>query len=295
MINLIAYLRSRIFLKNFGIAIGLALAILLITFFYLRIFTHHNRSIAVPDLTDLPVADAERILNDRHLRYEIFDSLFVANKEPGVIIDQHPLGGKNVKKSRKVYLTINANSPENILMPDLVGITLREARAKLLIAGLNEGKLYYRFNIGKNVVLEQQYNSSIIAENDTIVKGASIDLVLGKGLSNERSMVPNLIGLSEERAKAKASETLFTIHSAIPDNTIIKGDTLIPFVFRQDPVHHPDVLVPLGKEIIIWMTTDSTKLPGIADKDSADYVWPPLNEADDEEYSQDDTYNPDYN
>lgn len=294
MINFLSFLRSKMFLKNLAIAFGLALGIFIVLFIYLRIFTHHNRSIAVPDLSDLPVADAEILLVARDLRFEIFDSMYVADREPGVIIDQHPAGGKNVKKSRKVYLTINANSPENILMPDLVGITLREARAKIQIAGLNLGKLFYRYNIGKNVVLEQQFKLKIIGANDTIMRGATIDLVLGKGLSNERSMVPDLLGLTESQAKAKASETLFTIHSAVPDNTVRKKDTLMPFVFRQDPIHHPDVLVPLGKEIIIWMTTDSTKLPGADEADST-YVWPPLNEADDEEISEDDTYNPTYN
>jgi beta-lactam-binding protein with PASTA domain len=230
MNNFFAYLRSKMFLKNLALAVALALGIFFVLLIYLRVYTHHGKSITVPDLSDLPVEDAGRILKERNLRYEIFDSLYVAARQAGVIIDQHPKAGKEVKKRRKVYFTINASSPEKILMPDLVGITLREASTKMQIAGLKTGKFIYRYNIGKNVVLEQLYNSKVIQANDTIVKGAVIDLVLGKGLSNEKSMVPDLIGLTKDQAIARAAEALFTIHSAIPDKSVKEDGELQPFV-----------------------------------------------------------------
>jgi len=40
--------------------------------------------------SDIAVKDAEKIISANHLRYEIFDSIFIAERAKGVIIDQHP-------------------------------------------------------------------------------------------------------------------------------------------------------------------------------------------------------------
>lgn len=294
MSNFLAYLRSRMFLKNLALAVSLTITLIVFLFLFLRIYTHHGKSIAVPDFSDLPIPDASKIIEERNLRYEIFDSVYIAEQERGVVIDQHPLPGKLVKKNRKIYFTINANAPEKIIMPDLEGITLREAKTKLEIAGLVLGELSYRYDIGKNVVLEQQYLDEIISPGDTIAKGSTINLVLGKGLANEKSMVPDLLGLTVEDARDKAANAFFTISAAIPDMSIQEGDTILPLVFRQYPAHTPNVVVPLGSQITLWVTTDSTKLPGYGETDSADFVWPELNEVDENDYTEEDDYGLDY-
>ncbi len=294
MKNFLAYLRSRIFLKNLAIAVSLSLTLILFLFLFLRIYTHHGKSIAVPDFSDLPVADAKAIVEERNLRYEIFDSVFIADREKGVVVDQHPVAGKLVKKTRKIYFTINANAPEKIIMPDLEGITLREARTKIEIAGLKLGELSYRYDIGKNVVLEQQYIGELILPGDTISKGSTIDLVLGKGLADDKSMVPDLLGLTVEEAKNKAAGAFFSISAAIPDMSIVEGDTTLPLVFRQYPVHNPTLQVPLGSQITLWVTIDSTKLPGYGETDSTEFIWDDLNEVDENEYIEEDDYDMDY-
>ncbi len=294
MNNFLHYLRSRIFIKNLLLAIGLAITLLIVLLLFLRIYTHHGRSIAIPDFSDLPVEDAGKYIAKRKLRYEILDSVYVAEKDGGIIVDQYPRPGSLVKKNRKIYFTINAHSPEKILMPDLVGITLREARTKIEIAGLKIGKLIYRYDMAINVVLEQHLNGEPIEAGDTVPKGISVDLILGKGLANERSMVPNLIGLSVEEAKNKAADALFTISTAIPDNSIINNDTITPFIFRQHPVRAENVRVPLGTQITLWITIDSTKLSGEGITDST-IVWDNAkNTNDDYEDVEEDTYSDDY-
>ncbi|MBN2522341.1 MAG: PASTA domain-containing protein [Bacteroidales bacterium] len=294
MNDFLHYLRSSIFIKNLLLAIGLAITLLIVLLLYLRIYTHHGRSIAIPDFSDLPVEDAGKYITKRKLRYEILDSVYVAEKDGGIIVDQYPKPGSLVKKNRKIYFTINAHAPEKILMPDLVGITLREARTKIEIAGLKIGKLIYRYDMAINVVLEQHLNGEPIEAGDTVPKGISVDLILGKGLANERSMVPNLIGLSVEEAKNKAADALFAISTAIPDNSVINNDTITPFIFRQHPVRAENVRVPLGTQITLWITIDSAKLSGGGIADST-IVWDDAkNTNDDYEDVEEDTYSDDY-
>lgn len=289
------YLRSKIFFKNLGLAFGIAIGLLIALLLFLRIYTHHKRSIVVPDFSDLPVEIASEQIADRKLRSEIFDSVFVPDRERGVVIDQHPRAGSMVKKNRKVYLTINANSPEKLVMPDLVGITLREAKTKISVAGLKLGKLRYRYDMAKNVVLEQENQGNEIFPGDTILMGSSIDLVLGKGLSDEKTSVPDLVGLSFELAQTKATNNFFTTSDPISDESIVENDTLVAIIYRQHPLPSNTNLVPLGTQITIWVTVDSTKLPGYGELDSTSYAWPELNEVDDvENTDKDDSYDYDY-
>jgi eukaryotic-like serine/threonine-protein kinase len=290
MKDLKAYLISKTFRKNILLAVGILVALLIFALLIMRIYTMHNRSVAVPDYTDLPVEDVAKYSKQRKLEYELFDSLFVAEKEPGVVIDQHPKAGSLVKKRRKVYLTINANTPGKIPMPDLVGITLREARTKITVAGLELGSLSYRYDMAKNEVLEQLIQGKIIEAGDTVLKGSAVDLVLGKGLGNESANVPDLIGLSYEEARNKAAEAFFATSSPIPDNSIVEKDTLVPFVYRQHPVHSRGSLARLGTQITIWVTLDSTKLSEHTEGDSTDLAFPEPKELEDVENTEDDPY-----
>lgn len=294
MKDFIGFLKSKMFIRTLVYMVTLAFTILMLLLVGLRIYTHHNRAILVPDFSDLPVDVAAKLIESRHLRYEIFDSIFVTTRDPGVVIDQHPKAGLSVKKNRKVYLTINASSPEKITMPDLLGITLREARNKITVTSLRLGKLSYRYSIAKNVVLEQQFEGRIIEPGDTILKGSAIDLVLGKGLSNEKSMVPNLIGLTVEEAITRASDNFFTINTFIPDETVETNRENKAIIYRQHPAHSAHVMVPLGTQITTWVTSDTTKVPGYMKSDTSDYGWPELNEAENVETIEDDSYDYDY-
>lgn len=273
-----SYFFSRSFWKNVLYALGILLFFLIFTVSCLKIYTHHGRSSAVPDLTDMSLEDAIHLIEEKKFRHEIFDSQYIAEKLPGVILDQHPLPTTLVKKNRKIFLTINASSPGEIEMPNLVGITLREARIKMEAYGLKLGTLYYRYDISENVVLEQQHKGDKIAPNDSIVKGTSIDLVLGKGLANVRRMVPDLVGMTVEQAEIAATNATFHIGAVIEDNSLAEAtDTLMPFIFKQKPESHPDIKRPLGSTISLYVTVDSTKLPGYVEEEETELLWDELN------------------
>ncbi|QQS50096.1 MAG: PASTA domain-containing protein [Bacteroidota bacterium] len=267
---------TRIFWRNTSYALAGLILLILLTMIYLRIYTHHGRASAVPDFSDMPLEDAISLIEKKKLRYEIFDSQFVAGKGFGLVIDQHPAPDFLVKKNRKIFFTISSSSPGEILMPNLVGITLREARVKLEGYGLNVGKLFYRYDISENIVLEQQAKGKIIESGDSILKGSAVDLVLGKGLADVRRMVPNLIGMSVDQAKIEANDATFYIGAIIEDNSVAEASPdRKPFIYKQIPESHPEILRPLGSTISLYVTLDSAKIAG--DKEE-DLIWNELNE-----------------
>ena len=153
---------------------------LLLTF--LKFFTYHNNLEEVPNLKGILMDDAKKIILDKKLRFEVLDSSkFTPDFSPLSIIDHIPNAGDFVKKNRKIYLTINPSGYRDISIPNVIQITKRNAETKLKSVGFELGEIFYRDNIGKNMVLEIRFNDKKILPGDLLPKTSKIDLVLGNG------------------------------------------------------------------------------------------------------------------
>lgn len=261
--KLIRYIEARIVLRNFVLAFLIFLFGTVFIMQILKIYTRHNHDLTVPDFAGLTLEEAVSVAGERDLRVEVFDSVFMSDKERGTVVEQHPLAGEKVKKNRKIFLTVNAMNPEKVAMPDLVDLTFRQAGAKLESFGLKVGHISYEPDIAINVVLAQRVRGRTIEPGDSVVKGSAIDLVLGKGLSDEETGVPNLVGMTLEQAKIAASDRFLSVGAAVPDQTIVTADDQPgALIFRQKPEPASGVSLPLGSSIDVWITLDSTKVPG---------------------------------
>jgi eukaryotic-like serine/threonine-protein kinase len=260
--NLIRYIEERIVLRNFILAFFILIFGTAIIMQILRIYTRHNVEITVPDFAGLSLSDAKEVAQQKDLRIVVFDSVFLADFEKGTVVEQHPRGEFKVKKNRKIFLTMNANNPEKVAMPNLVDLTFRQATAKLESFGLKVGHISYEPHILINVVLAQRMNGHELVPGDSVIKGARVDLVLGKGLSDEQAAVPNLVGLNLEEAKILASDRFLSLGAAVHDQTIITSeDESIAVIFKQKPESGSNTTLPMGSGIDVWITLDSTKVP----------------------------------
>jgi beta-lactam-binding protein with PASTA domain len=123
------------------------------------------------------------------------------------------------------------------------------------------GLLKYKPDLSIDVVLEQQIDGKNIAAGDSIQKGSVIDLVLGKGLSNQRTPVPELTGYKLESARTRILSSSLNLGAFIFDNTIKNGeDSLNAFVYKQNPEYNEESSLQLGAAVYLWLTTDSAKL-----------------------------------
>jgi len=95
--------------------------------------------ITIPDLVGKSQADAEKALDDLDLSYAIIEE--ESQETAGTVIKQNPTPGPG-KQGQKVTLTIAKAAapagPEMTNVPDVVGMTLDEAKEALGGAGLNE-------------------------------------------------------------------------------------------------------------------------------------------------------------
>jgi len=256
------FLLSKVFLKHLGLAIALVIIILFLTLLWLSFFTRHGQSRPVPDLYGLTIEEAEEVVKKNKMRFQIIDSVYTNIVPRGCVVEQNPEAGFEVKKNRRIMATINAFNPEMVEVPNLLELSKRQALALIESSGLEIGKLNYKPDLAVDYVLEQLYHGKHVEPGDSIQKGSVIDLVLGKGLSNIRTPIPDLIGLNIQQARNRILGASLNIGTFTFDNTITNTeDTANAFVYKQNPLYSEEATLQLGSAVYVWFTTDSMKLP----------------------------------
>ena len=256
------FIFSKVFLKNLGLAVLIAAGALFLLLIWLNIYTRHGQAKQVPNFVGLTIQETAALAKKSRMKYQIIDSVYTSLVPRGCVAEQNPLPGFKVKKWRNIILTINAFRPEMVAVPDLKDLPLRQALALIEDAGLEMGELRYKADLSVNVVLNQLLNGRDAVPGDSIQKGSVIDLVLGKGLSNQRTPVPELTGMRLEPAKIRILGASLNLGTFIFDNTVRSSDdSLNAFVYKQNPEYEEDATLQLGSSIYLWLTVDSLKLP----------------------------------
>ena len=148
----------------------------------LHFHTRQNNLIEVPDLYKFQLSDANEMLLDLKLNFEVIDSThFNPEIPPFCVLEQQPRAFEQVKRGRKIYLTLNPSTYRKVSIPNVIQVTYRNAVTSLRAVGLEVGKITYRNNIGKNMVLALLFQGDEIEPGEKIPKSSKVDLVLGNG------------------------------------------------------------------------------------------------------------------
>jgi beta-lactam-binding protein with PASTA domain len=174
---------SKSFIKQIFLAVVIFSVIILLSILFLFFYTNQTSKILVPNLIGYEVSEIQEIIDDNKLRYEIIDSSFYnPDFEKNTILEQIPEPSKTVKKNRKIYLTVNPSSYGNVIFPDLIQLTLRNAQSTLSALDLELGEIDYEDNIGKDMVLKVFINRKQILPGEIVPKKSKIDFIVGNGI-----------------------------------------------------------------------------------------------------------------
>jgi len=254
------FLTSRTFLKHLTLAIAISLAVIFLALVSLKLYTRHGESVTVPDLYGYTENEFQEILEKLDLKYVITDSTYLENVTAGGVIDQVPEPGHGVKVKRTLFLTINAVAPEQVIIPRLTDISLRQSLAQLESAGLLPGEVTYKPSEFRNLVLLAMVNNKEVFEGETVAKGTRIDLIVGSGQETELVYLPVLNGLTLETARQIIAESMLSVGAVIFDNTVIsRYDSLNARVWKQQPDYRNIMQVNIGSSIDIWVSMDENK------------------------------------
>ncbi|MCK7541830.1 MAG: PASTA domain-containing protein [Marinilabiliales bacterium] len=255
------FLKSRIFWKQLGLALVIGVAIILILIIWLNIYTRHGQSRPTPEIRGLSIDEARHVVDKNRMKLQIIDSVYTTLVPRGCVAEQTPLPGHRVKKGRTIKATINAFNPEMVAVPDLVGLPRRQALSLIATSGLEVGQLNYVPDLTVDFVLKQTLHGRDVSPGDSVQKGMVIDLVLGRGLSSQRTPLPLLTGTTLEQARNEILGASLNLGAFVFDATVLTAeDSLNALVYKQNPEYVRDASVQLGSAVYIWLTTDSLKM-----------------------------------
>ena len=233
------------------------LVIILSSSIMMSVITRHGTHRTVPDFMGVKIADAERIADDERLDIIINDSLFVPAYEGGVVLDQLPKGGVEVKAGRKVYVTINSFREKMVAVPYVAGRSLRQAKNMLEVAGLGIEKLIYEEDIATNYVLAE------IVEGKEMSKESKVEIEMGSGVvlkvgvepDRNTTIVPKAIGQSLQTAKSRLWEQGLNVGKVNFDEGVNLLNQKDARVYRQSLNHN--ATTTLGATVDLWLTLDT--------------------------------------
>lgn len=254
--KIISYFKTKAFRNHLLIALASIALLLFIIFQWLAVYTKHGETVTVPDLKGMNSDEAIQVLEAQNFRY-VIDSIYNNKFPPGSILEQDPEANAQVKDNRTIYLTMVSAVAPNVKLPDLIDVSLREARAIIESYGLKVGKLIYKPDLAQNAVLGINFEGIRIDKGFQLPKGSTVDLILGDGYGNLKVTIPNLVGLSYDEALFVLQGSKLLIGAVIIDGRV--KDTAAARVYRQSPEFSTDTAmnrVGQGEAIDLYLRAE---------------------------------------
>ena len=258
------FLLHKIFLKNLGIALLLTIALIWLTLFMLSVYTNKGENIPTPSLKGLTLQQVESLTNNHNFRYIIEDSVYRKNFIPGTVVFQNPSAGHKIKPNRIIYITTASFRPEQVEVPKLTDVSIRQARELLESKGFALGAIVIRPSEFDDLVLEQKHDGQTVLPGSKLGNGSTIDLVVGKKTFGDATTIPDLKLLTLSVAENILKSRSLVTGSVIYDPSVrSQADTLNAVVWKQMPASDSLTHVMPGLSVDLWMksasqSTDST-------------------------------------
>ena len=250
------------FVKHMVAALCVVVALVIGVVVFLDIVTKHGQELIVPDLSNMSVEEAGAVAISKDMVIDVTDSVFVKRMRRGAVYRQNPVPGSRVKSGRRIALTINAVNAKQLTMPNLIGLSMRQAKAELLSRGLVLGRLIYVQDMATNNVLKQIHGNLEIEPGTMIDSESVIDLVVGLNGYDNVTYVPDVTGLKRMSAVEAVLDHSLNVKTLKFDQTVRDyDDSLNAMVWRQVPEPSDSIHVNMGSEVTLYLTLDQQKIP----------------------------------
>lgn len=224
-------------------------------------YTRHGVSVRVPDVEGQPFERAVKRVRKRKLQVKRDVGRYNPRVDQNTVVDQNPPPNSDVKPGRRVYLTVNAGDVPRVRLPDLNGISIREAKNRVASLGLTIDSV-------KADSVPAPYPNTVTRQHpepgDSLRKGKGVALWYSTGLAQDTVQVPNVVGNSVEKARSVLLASRLRSIVVDPrrrsneDATASRADTTETALYVQRQGHPPNTKVRAGTEIRLFTTTDST-------------------------------------
>lgn len=152
--------------------------------------------IEVPNFVGLNQEQAEAWAQDLRIRLQLIGEQFSEEHPEGIIIEQS-VGGAGVLYHGGVINVVISRGDERIPVPSLITMDIDAAYDMLSQTefSVSPPEFLHNEDMAMNIVIDQEPPPGALAH-----PGASIQLVVSSGPYQQTAVVPNVVGVSEERA-----------------------------------------------------------------------------------------------
>ena len=197
------YLRSLLRNGYFWGGLGGLIAVLFIGYLLFNhlimpTYTRYDVTVRVPDVRNRSLEEAREILAQRGLGVGTPEQRFDRDRQPNVILDQSPPPEAAVKPGRLIYITINSGEIPMVTIPRVEGMSLREARNRLLAQGLT-------IEAERADSIPSPYSNTVTHQQppagETVPEATGITLWYSRGPGERYVELPDVTGMTVSEAR----------------------------------------------------------------------------------------------
>lgn len=192
-------------LMNFlAIVVVAVLMVWLVGVVFLNYWTRHGDEIAMPQVKNLKVDDARRILEDAEFDVQL-DSVFNNDVAPGTVLRQVPRENSMVKRGGRAYLQYVCYSTKKAKVPDFIDGSLANAMNNFRSAGFENIEVREVSSDQNDLVLGASYNGLELKPGMEIPVNAHIVISVSVNLAPE----PDYGDMNPEDSDAEFIESIY--------------------------------------------------------------------------------------
>ncbi|MFC1816180.1 PASTA domain-containing protein, partial [Thermodesulfobacteriota bacterium] len=186
-------------------------------------------TVVVPALNGKDVVYVLKILTDLGLNTKVGGSEHSDAVPMNHVIYQEPEAGTEIKKGRDIRIIVSKGT-RTILMPNLIGLPVQQARIILEENGLCQGKqsMTYSNRIKKDKIIAQ-----VPGPGAMIKRTECVDMLMSMGIRPATYKMPNLTGRPVEEAILLIESYNLLLGDIKP---IFHQDKPMNVIVRQDPL-----------------------------------------------------------
>lgn len=233
-----------------GIASALIIAIIILAIIFVpKLFKGTGKEIECPNFVGMTIDEVKE--NEYYQSFEIeWENKANENYNVGIVCEQSQSAGKKLKKGAVITLYVSTGKT-NIKIPDVYGKTESYAVSELKSKN---------FKTVVKAVADDEVEEGLViktepARTTVVAEGSEVTVYVSTGKATKMLDVPNVVGLTQEKAKSDIEKLGLTVEIETRDLTSNDKEYPKGYVIAQSPDANSSEKVPEGTAIKIYVSS----------------------------------------
>lgn len=209
--------------------------------------------VSVPDVTGETQADAERLITDQGFTVGDVAQQASADVEEGTVISQSPIGGYPAEEGSAIDLVVSSG-PEQVEVPDIVGMSESAAVAAITAAGLTPAPQTSKYSskVDAGDVMKQSPDAG-----EQVDAGSAVEYVVSRGI--EMVTVPDVEGMKRSTAISTLKDAGFDVSTSEQYSDSVSDGLVI----SQNPSKNLEVAKGSTVKIVVSKGPENADVPDV--------------------------------